>query len=137
MKKIVVIDGQGGKIGSLLIEQLKAKTTDCEIYAIGTNSIATSTMLKAGADFGATGENPVIANCRNADIIVGPVGIVIADSLVGEVTPLMAASIGQSPAQKILLPINRCKNHIVGVRDLPIPDLITETIEKILSINKR
>ena len=134
MKKIVVIDGQGGKIGSLLIGRLKAEKGQHEVYAIGTNSIATSAMMKAGADFGATGENPAVVNCRNADIIVGPIGIVVADSLVGEITPVMAVAIGQSNAQKVLLPINRCNNYIVGARDLPINDLIDAAITHIISI---
>ena len=132
MKKILVIDGQGGKIGSLLIERFRLKTKKHEIYAIGTNSIATSTMLKAGADFGATGENPAVVNSRDADIIVGPIGIVVADSLVGEVTPAMAVAIGQSSAQKVLLPINRCNNYIVGARELSIHDLIDEAIAHIM-----
>ena len=134
MKKIVVIDGQGGKIGSLLVGKLKAEVKTGEIYAIGTNSIATSAMMKAGADFGATGENPAVVNCRNADIIVGPVGIVVADSLLGEITPVMAAAIGGSNAQKVLLPTNRCNNYIVGARDLPIGDLINAAIEHVISI---
>ena len=133
MKKIVVIDGQGGKIGSLIVGRLKAEAGQCEIYAIGTNSIATSAMMKAGADFGATGENPVIVNCRKADIIVGAVGIVIANSFIGEITPAMATAIGQSGAHKILLPVNRCNNYIVGARDLPVPDLIDAAIAQILS----
>jgi hypothetical protein len=136
MKKIVVIDGQGGKIGSLLIGQLKAAVENCELYAIGTNGIATATMLKAGADFGATGENPAVVNSRDADIIVGPIGIVIADSLVGEVTPAMAMAVGQSQAYKVLLPINRCNNYVVGVRDLSITDLIDAAKVQILSIIK-
>ena len=134
MKKIIVIDGQGGKIGSLLVSRLKAEPGRYEIYAIGTNSIATSAMMKAGADFGATGENPAVVNCRNADIIVGPIGIVVADSLVGEITPAIAAAVGQSGAQKVLLPINRCNNYIVGVRDLPINELIDAAIRHITSI---
>jgi len=134
MKKIVVIDGQGGKIGSLLVGRLKAEAPQHEIYAIGTNSIATSAMVKSGADFGATGENPAVVNCRNADIIVGPIGIVVADSLVGEITPAMAVAIGQSSAQKVLLPINRCNNYIVGARDLPINELIDAAIKHIISI---
>ena len=133
MKKIVVIDGQGGKIGSLLVGRLKAEAGQHEVYAIGTNSIATSAMMKAGAHFGATGENPVIVNCRSADIIVGPIGIVVADSLAGEVTPGMAVAVGQSSAQKVLLPINRCNNYIVGVQDSPIPELIEAAIKHILS----
>ncbi len=127
MKKIVVIDGQGGRIGSSLVGRLKEEAKSgaaCEIYAIGTNSIATAAMMKAGADFGATGENPTVVNCRDADIIVGPIGIVVADSLIGEVTPAMAVAIGQSAAEKVLLPINRCNNYIAGAEDLPVADLI-------------
>ena len=135
MKKILVIDGQGGKIGSLLIGRLKMLAGQHEIKAIGTNSIATSSMLKAGANFGATGENPVIVNCRDADIIVGPIGIVIADSLLGEVTPAMAVAIGQSTAQKVLLPINRCNSYIVGTPDLPVPDLIDIAVKRIVEIS--
>jgi len=132
--KIVVIDGQGGRIGSLLVARLKAEASQAEIGAVGTNSIATSSMIKAGADFGATGENPVIVHCRDADIIVGPIGIVAADSLHGEITPAMAVAVGQSRAQKLLLPINRCNNTVVGARDLPIPELIEATVKQILSI---
>jgi len=134
MKKIVVIDGQGGKIGSLLVGRLKAEAGQYTIYAIGTNSIATAAMMKAGADFGATGENPIVVTCRDADIIVGAIGIVVADSLVGEITPAMSVAIGQSTAQKVLLPINRCNNYIVGARDLPMNDLIDAAITYIMSI---
>ena len=84
---IMVIDGQGGKMGKGLVEQLKKLCPEDEILAIGTNSIATAAMLKAGADAGATGENPAVVTSRTADIIVGPMGIVIADSLMGEITP--------------------------------------------------
>ena len=134
MKKIVVIDGQGGKIGSLLVGRLKAEAGQYDVYAIGTNSIATSAMMKAGADFGATGENPTIVNCKDADIIVGPLGIVVADSLLGEITPAMSVAIGQSSAQKILLPINRCNHYIIGARDLPVSDLIEAAISHIKAI---
>ena len=135
MKKIVVIDGQGGKIGAMLVGRLKADAGPHEVYAIGTNSIATSAMMKAGADFGATGENPAVVNCRNADIIVGPVGMVVADSLVGEITPTMAVAVGQSPAQKVLLPVNRCNNYVVGARNLSIPDLIDAAIAYITQLS--
>ncbi|MCL2352083.1 MAG: DUF3842 family protein [Firmicutes bacterium] len=131
MKKIVVIDGQGGKIGSLLISRLKAEAAGLEIYAIGTNSIATSAMVKAGADHGATGENPVVRNCHDAGVIVGPIGIVVADSLIGEITPAMAAAVGQSPAQKVLLPVNRCNNYVVGVREMPVAEMIEEAVRHI------
>lgn len=114
--KIIIIDGQGGRMGSLLTEKTKkAAIAGAQIYAIGTNSIATAAMLKAGADYGATGENPVLVNCRDADYIIGPLGIMAADSLLGEVTAAMAAAVGQSPAVKILLPVNKCNHHVVGV----------------------
>ena len=127
MKTIVIIDGQGGKIGSLIIEKLTATVTDTELIAVGTNSIATSAMLKAGAQYGATGENAVVVNCRHADIIVGPIGILAADSLLGEVTPVMAAAIGGSAAKKVLIPLNldRCNLHVVGINDLTLSEMIS------------
>lgn len=123
MKKIVIIDGQGGKIGSMLISRLKKDPGSYALYAIGTNSIATAAMMKAGADFGATGENPTIVNCGDADVIAGPIGIVAANSLLGEITPAMAVAVGQSRAEKVYLPINRCNNYIVGIKDLAIAEL--------------
>src|SRR5690554_5015362 len=99
--KLLVIDGQGGRMGKLLVEQIRASFPDQHITAIGTNSIATSAMLKAGANEGATGENPVVCNAADADIIVGPIGIIIPDSLLGEITPAMAQALGRSRAQKI------------------------------------
>lgn len=128
MKKVVIIDGQGGRMGRLLIERIRGTGQECEIQAIGTNSIATAAMLKAGADAGATGENPVIVACRDADVILGPVGIVIADSLQGEVTPAMAAAVGQSRARRLLLPVNQCGNVIAGVRELSMAQLIDEAV---------
>lgn len=130
--KIVVIDGQGGRIGREIIEQLKnnVNAKGC-IWAIGTNSIATSTMIKAGADYAATGENPVVVNSRDADIIIGPIGIVIADSLFGEVTPAMAVAVGQSRAEKILLPINKCNNRVVGIGEVNVSEIITLAIKRI------
>ena len=114
--KIMIIDGQGGRMGSLLTEKTKnAAIPGAQIYAIGTNSIATAAMLKAGADYGATGEHPVLVNSRDADYIIGPLGIMAADSLLGEVTPAMAVAVGQSSAMKILLPVNKCNHHVVGV----------------------
>ena len=128
--KIVVIDGQGGRIGSLVTARLrKEQLPNCELYAIGTNATATAAMLKAGADFGATGENPVLVACRDADFIIGPLGILSADSLLGEVTHAMAVAVGQSHAQKLLLPVNRCNNHIIGTADLSVSQLIDETIK--------
>ena len=103
--KILVIDGQGGRIGCLFIETIKKKASNIHITAVGSNSIATASMLKAGADEGATGENPVIFNSKNTDFIMGPIGIIIANSLLGEITPRMAEAISSSHAKKILIPI--------------------------------
>lgn len=130
--KIVVIDGQGGKMGKGIIEQLIKAGAGEDIWAIGTNSIATSVMLKAGASYGATGENPVVVQCRDADVIVGPIGIVIADSLMGEITPAMAVAIGQSKAEKILLPVNKCNHLVVGVANQNVTDLILSSVKIIL-----
>ena len=126
---IMVIDGQGGRMGKSIVEQMKRNFPEDEILAIGTNSIATAAMLKAGADAGATGENPAIVGCRTADLIIGPLGIVIADSLLGEITPAMAAAIGQSRAKKILLPVNRCQHYVVGCRDLPLGEVVRLAVE--------
>lgn len=133
--KLVVIDGQGGRMGKSIIEQLRKSCPNqnvFEIYAIGTNSTATQAMMKAGADYGATGENPVIVNARNADIIVGPIGIVIADSLLGEITPAIAAAIGASPAYKILIPINRCNHMIVGCQDAPLSEYLQQVCHQVM-----
>ncbi len=127
--RITIIDGQGGGIGKQLVAGIKENCADAVITAVGTNGIATSAMLKAGADDGATGENAVIVACRNADFIIGPIGIVIADSLCGEITPAMAVAVGQSPAQRILIPVNHCDNIVVGVPDLSVGKLIQCVIE--------
>lgn len=131
--KIVIIDGQGGSLGKSLVEKIKAGY-NCELYAIGTNSIATASMLKAGADYGATGENPVVVNCRDADVIIGPVGIIAADSLLGEITPKMASAIACSSAKKILVPISRCNIVIAGAPDLPFGDAIDCAVTALGSI---
>lgn len=132
--KIMVMDGQGGRMGKSIVEQVKACFPEDEILAIGTNSIATAAMLKAGADAGATGENPAIVGCRKADIIIGPMGIVIADSLFGEITPKMAVAIGQSEAKKILIPVNRCQHYVVGCEDLPLGEYVKLVIEEVKKI---
>ena len=106
--KIVVIDGQGGNIGKRVVEEIKANGIQSEVMAIGTNSTATAQMMKGGADIGATGENPVVLASRDADVIIGPIGIIMADSRYGEITPKMAEAVGSSKARKILIPINKC-----------------------------
>ena len=131
--KIVVIDGQGGSLGRSLVEGVKG-LGGCEIYAVGTNSIATSAMLKSGADFGATGENPVVVNCRDADIIAGPIGIIAADSLLGEITEKMAAAVAKSAAVKVLIPVSRCSVTVAGVQDMPMGELIKIAVGKIKNL---
>ena len=128
---ILVIDGQGGKMGKLLIEQLKTRLPAYEITAIGTNAVATAAMLKAGAGNAATGENPVIVACRKTDMVIGPIGIVIADSLMGEVTPAMAVAVGQADATRILIPKNKCENIVAGVSSLSTTALIQDAISKV------
>lgn len=128
---VLVIDAQGGGIGKQLVAAIKKDIPAARIIAVGTNSAATTAMLKAGADEAATGENSVIVACRKADIIVGPVGIVIADSLLGEVTPKMALAVSQSSARRILIPFNHCDNIIVGIRDFNTGTLIQNAIEEI------
>ena len=128
---ILVIDAQGGGIGKQVVAAIKQNMPEMEITAVGTNSAAPTAMLKAGADHAATGENAVIVGCRRADVIVGPVGIVIADSLYGEITPVMALAVGQSNARRLLIPVNHCDNFIVGVSDLALGKLIEGVISEI------
>ena len=128
---VVVIDGQGGRMGAQLIEGVRAAGLPLEITAIGTNVLATSAMLKAGANRGATGENPVIVACREADVIVGPIGILAADSLLGEITPAMAVAVGQSRAVKLLLPVNQCKNIVVGTQQMTLAQLVAEAVAQL------
>jgi hypothetical protein len=130
-RRILVIDGQGGQLGSQIIKELLAKFSDIQITAVGTNAVATAAMLKAGAGSAATGENPVIVACRKADLIIGPIGIVIADSLLGEVTPAMAIAVGQADATRILIPKNKCENIVAGISNLSTTVLIQDAISKV------
>ena len=132
--KITIIDGQGGKIGKTIVEQLKQKHPKQEIYAIGTNSIATAAMMKAGADYGATGENPCIVNAQDSDIIIGPIGIVFANALLGEITPAIATAVGASKAFKVLIPMNRCNHYVVGCEEAGISEYIRLACEKVDSL---
>ena len=125
---ILIIDGQGGRIGAQLVAAIRQAGLPGEVLAIGTNSAATAAMMKAGADAGATGENPVIVACRDADVIIGPIGILSADALLGEITPAMAAAVGRSRAVKLLLPLNQCNTIVVGTRALSVSALIAETL---------
>ena len=132
--KLVVIDGQSGRMGQLLIDRIRAAGLPCEILAVGTNALATAAMLKAGADAGATGENPVLVACRPAEIIAGPIGILSADSLMGEITPARAVAVGQRPARKVLLPVNQCSNIVVGTQSLSLSRLMDEAVELLRSM---
>ena len=134
--RAVVIDRQGGGLGRQVVAAVKGRYKDIEVVAMGTNATATQAMLKAGADVAATGENPLIVNVRNADVIIGPVGIVIADSLFGEITPKMAKAVGQSRARRLLIPVNLCSNIVIGVTNLSISVMVNgvlEELDKLLS----
>ncbi len=129
--KIMVIDGMGGGMGKSIIEQIKSELPGVEIVAVGTNSLATSAMLKAGADCGATGENAVVFNSAGAEYIIGVMGIVIANSMHGEISPKMAEAVSASPAQKILIPIDKCSVTVAGVSDKPAQALIREVVQNL------
>jgi hypothetical protein len=129
--QIVIIDGQGGSLGKSLVEAIKKRFEHVQVLAIGTNSLATSAMLRSGADGIATGENPVVVAARNADLIVGPLGIITADALHGEITPTMAVAVAQSKAHKILLPISKCNVSVVGRQDLNLTEMIDLALSEI------
>lgn len=129
--KITVIDAQGGGMGKQVVTAIRKAYPDIDITAIGTNSAAAIVMLKAGANRAATGENAAVVASRNADVIIGPIGIVIADALLGEVTPKMAVAIAQSPARKLFIPFNQCDNFIIGIQDLNMKNLIGCLMEEL------
>ncbi|MDD2375270.1 MAG: DUF3842 family protein [Eubacteriales bacterium] len=132
---IAIIDGQGGGMGKMLTEKLRAKIdTSAQIIALGTNAAATTAMIKGGADAGATGENAICLNAARADIICGSVGIIMANALMGELTPQMASAIGSSEAIKILVPMNRCNLMIAGTIDGSMQQYVEDAVEKIASI---
>ncbi len=128
---VLVLDGQGGRLGSQLVKEICARFPGQELLAVGTNSMATERMLKAGAPRAATGENAVLVACRKADVIVGPIGMVIADALLGEVTPQMAKAVGRSDAVRILLPSDKCETLIAGIGGQSMNDLIRDAMDKL------
>lgn len=134
--EILVIDAQGGGVGRQLVAAIKKAFPGEMVTAVGANSLAASAMLKAGADRAATGENAVVVNCRTADVIVAPIGVVIADAMLGEITPAMALAAGQSPAKRILLPIAHCDNMVVGTRELGLSQLVQEAVERLRGIKE-
>lgn len=132
--RIAVIDGQGGGIGKLIVEKLKLNLEKkIEIVALGTNTIATSAMLKAGADEGASGENAIVTNAPKVDLILGSLGIIAANSMLGELSPAMAKAVAESPACKILIPLNRCKLYVVGAKNETLAHYIDELVEMVRS----
>jgi hypothetical protein len=131
---ILVIDGHGGGLGRQIIAALKQDDPSCQIHAVGVNAIATAAMLKAGADTAATGENAVLVGCRRADIIIGPIGIVIADAMLGEITPAMATAVGQAQAKRVLVPMNQCDNTVVGVMEQPVGQLVQGVVRAVKQI---
>jgi hypothetical protein len=132
MLKIAVVDGQGGGIGSLIVKRLRQEFGDSlEIIALGTNAVATTAMMKAGAARGASGENAIVWNAGKSDIITGPVSIMLPNAMFGELTAKMAEALSSSPAKKILLPINQEQVDIIGVIKEPLPHLVEALIHKI------
>lgn len=132
--KILIIDGQGGNLGCRLAKMIAEQIPSADLQIVGTNSIATANMMKSGVTAAATGENAVIVGCRRADVIVGPIGIVIADALMGEVTPAMAAAVGQSSAVRVLVPLNKCETLVAGADKLTASELLSDAVEKIKNI---
>ena len=128
---VLVIDAHGGGVGKQLVSSLRSAFPSMEIMAVGTNSTATAVMLKAGATHAATGENAVVVGCRKADVIIGPLGIVIADAMFGEITPAMALAVAQSNATRILIPFNQCDNIIVGITDYEVKKFVQAAIEEV------
>ncbi len=132
MFRIAVIDGQGGGIGSLIVKRLKDEFGDeVEIFALGTNAAATSAMMKSRANKGATGENSIVRFADKFNMIIGPLSIVLANAMIGELTPKMAEAIASSNAKKILLPLNQEGIEIIGVEMEPLPHMIEKIIETV------
>ena len=130
-KVLLVIDAQGGGLGRQLISMIRKEVLDVHIIAVGTNTLATGAMLKAGADEAATGENSVRVASKKADVIVGPIGMVIADAMLGEITPGMACAVAQAAAKRILIPFSSCDNYIVGIADFGMGHLLADALKQV------
>ena len=137
--KLLIIDGQSGRLGAQIIEGLRKAglTHPHTIVAVGTNSLATSGMINAGADQGATGENAVVVQCRTADVIVGPIGIALADAMLGEITPAMATAVGASSAARVLIPSDRCTTYVIGVVPLTRKQQIDAAVSQVMALCAR
>lgn len=127
--KLCVIDGMGGKIGAQIISQIREMFPELEIYALATNAVATHQMMKSGANRGASGENAIIQTVKDVDVIIGPLAIIIPNSMLGELTPKMSEAIASSRAEKILLPLTYPKITLIGVEQIPLPHLMEQGIE--------
>ncbi len=135
MLKIAVVDGQGGGIGGLIVKRLREEFKDViEIIALGTNAVATTYMMKAGADKGASGENAIICNTAKADIITGPLSIMLPNAMLGELTSKMAEAVSSSPARKMLIPLTQEQLDIIGFTREPLPHLVEELLDKIKDV---
>ena len=132
--KVVVIDGAGGGVGKALVEGLKKRLLGAEVIGVGLNALATAAMLRAGADAGATGENPVRVTLKDADLVMGPIGIAFADALLGEVTSICAEAVAKSSAVKILVPVGRCGVRIAGTGGLTLADAIEDALSQAVSL---
>lgn len=133
--KIAVIDGKGGGIGCQIVERLKSlKRDDIEIIVLGTNSQATANMLRAGGNDGATGENAIIWMSKNVDIIIGPIAIIAANSMMGEISPKMSEAVASSKAKKLLLPVSKCNFEIIGLESYQLKQLFDELLKKVKTI---
>ena len=132
--QVLIIDGQGGRMGATLVEALRRARYGGRLLAVGTNTAATAAMLKAGADEGATGENPVVVAARQADVVAGPMGIIAANSLLGEITPAMALAVSESAAHKVLIPVSRCRIQVAGTREMTLADYTAHAVELILQL---
>ena len=132
--KILVIDGQGGGVGKSLVEALKKRLPEQPILALGTHAMATAGMLKSGADQGATGESAIVYNCRDADVILGPIGIILAHSMLGELSPAMAQAVGESRAVRILIPIGKCRTKIAGLGDVTLSAAIESAVDEVVRL---
>lgn len=133
--RILVIDGQGGGMGRSLVERLRQALPEAEIIAAGTNATATASMLKAGASMGATGENAVIYNCAHADVIVGPIGIILANALLGEISPSMACAVSSSGAQLVLIPAAKCHTRIAGLDEKPLTRYLEDAVRLVAELS--
>lgn len=129
--KIMIMDGQGGGVGRSLVEELRAAYPEAELIAVGTNATATANMMKGGTTLGATGENAVVCNSSRVDVIVGPIGIVMANAMLGEITPKMAEAVASSGARILLLPMSRCNATVMGVESRKLSEYVKEAVEKV------